>query len=609
VNPPDFPLDTPGSIVHIHRETNLVIFENRKGPFMIPTTRWNFPRPDGDAERALREELSVEPLTSRILVNRGIVDTDRAKKFFNPVLADLHNPFLMVDMKRGVDRVVEALYRKEPLAVYGDYDADGITSTVCLVKFLREIHPRVSYYIPHRLSEGYGLNREAVDDIRSRGARLIITVDCGITDHDAIEYARSTGVDTVILDHHKVPDSLPRAAAVINPQRSDCPFPFKYMAAVGIVFNFLIALRGTLRTAGFWTGRPYPNLREYLDLVTIGTLGDISPLLDENRIFVKIGMDLINEGKRPGIRALKDRATYAPSGPLDAVDVSFYLVPRINAAGRLGSAEDAVRLLLTDDPLEAARLAERLDGFNRERQEIERNIFEDILLRMRSDESLRKRGFLVFASESWHPGVIGIVASKLVDRFYRPAILISLREGIGKGSGRSIAEFNLYEWLKKSCEPFLLGYGGHRYAAGLSIREEDIDELSSTLNKAILESIHLSELIPRTSIDAECGLEEIGWKLMEDFAKLAPFGNANPEPVLCARDIRVTSPVVLKNNHLKMQVQDRETSHGSIWFKKAHLFRQMSCGDRMDIAFTPQTNRWNGVSTIQLKLRDAAVSS
>jgi len=575
---------------------------------MIPTTRWKFPEPDTDTETMLREELGIQALTSRILVNRHIVNTDQAGKFFSPALADLHSPFLMRDMSKGVERVIQAIHRNEPLIVYGDYDADGITATVCLVKFLREIHPGVSYYIPDRLSEGYGLNREAVDHIRSRGIRIIITVDCGITDHEAIDYARSQGIETIILDHHKVPDTLPRAAAVINPQRSDCTFPFKYMAAVGIVFNFLIALRGSLRTAGFWSRKPYPNLRDYLDLVTIGTLGDISPLLDENRIFVKAGMELINEGKRPGIRALKDRAPFSQSGPIDATDVSFYLVPRINAAGRLGSTEDAVRLLLTEDPLEAARLAERLDGFNRERQEIERDILEDILHRIRLDQTVRERGFLVFASEKWHPGVIGIVASKLVDRFYRPAILISLREGIGKGSGRSIEEFNLYDGLKKSCEPLLLGYGGHRYAAGISIRQEDIDELASTLNRAILETMDPSEFIPRTTIDAECRLEEIGPELMEDFSRLSPFGNANPEPVLCTREIRVKSPVVLKNNHLRMQIHDRETSHGSIWFRKAHLFSHISIDGRLDIAFTPQMNHWNGVSSIQLKMRDAAVS-
>jgi len=575
---------------------------------MIPTTRWKFPEPDADAETALRKELGLQALTSRILVNRHIVNSDQARRFFSPALADLRSPFLMRDMSKGVERVIQAIHRKEPLLIYGDYDADGITATVCLVKFLREIHPSVSYYIPDRISEGYGLNREAVDRIRSRGIRIMITVDCGITDHEAIAYAQSQGIETIILDHHKVPDTLPPAVAVINPQRPDCPFPFKYMAGVGIAFNFLIALRGSLRTVGFWSERPYPNLRDYLDLVTIGTLGDISPLLDENRIFVRAGMELINEGKRPGIRALRDRSFFSQSGPLDATDVSFYLVPRINAAGRLGSTEDAVRLLLTDDTLEAARLAERLDGFNRERQEIERVILEDILLRIRSDDTVGERGFLVFASEKWHPGVIGIVASKLVDRFHRPAILISLREGIGKGSGRSIEEFNLYDGLKNSCEPLLLAYGGHRYAAGISIRQEDIEELASILNRAILENIHPSEFIPRTTIDAECRLEEIGPELMEDLSRLSPFGNANPEPVLCARDIRVKSPVVLKNNHLRMQIHDRETSHGSIWFRKAHLFSHMSVGGRLDIAFTPQINHWNGVSAIQLKVRDAAVS-
>lgn len=575
---------------------------------MIPTTRWKFPEPDERAESRLREELGIEPVTSRILVNRGIRNPDQAMKFFSPTLADLHNPFLMKDMRKGVERLIRAIQRKEPVLVYGDYDADGITATVCLIRFLRDIHPSVSYYIPDRMSEGYGLKPDTVDRIRKQGIGLILTVDCGITDHEAIERARSLGMDTIVLDHHEVPDVLPPALASINPQRSDCSFPFKYMAAVGIVFNFLIALRAELRKSGFWSGKPFPNLREYLDLVTIGTLGDISPLVDENRIFVKVGMELLHEGKRPGIRALKDRSSFSRQGSLISSDVSFSLVPRINAAGRLGSTDDAVRLLLTDDFLEASRLAERLDQFNRERQEIERSILEDILSRIRSDRTLRERGFFVFASEEWHPGVIGIVASKLVDRFHRPAILISLREGIGKGSGRSIEEFNLYEGLKKSCEPLLLGYGGHRYAAGISIRQEDIGELSRILDRAILEHVSPSELVPSTTIDAECRLEEIGPELMEDFQRLSPFGNGNPEPVLCAREIVVKSPVVLKNSHIRMQIQDRGTSHGSIWFRKAHLFNQMAAGEKLDIAFTPQVNYWKGVESIQLKMRDATLS-
>lgn len=279
-----------------------------------------------------------------------------------------------------------------------------------------------------------------------------------MSDREEIEYARTQGIDTIVLDHHEVPSALPAAAAVINPNRSDCPFPFKHLAGVGIVFNFLIALRGGLRNIGFWANRAYPNLRDYLDLVALGTIGDLSPLVDENRIFARIGLELLNEDRRVGLKALRDTAGLGNT-VIDSGVASFALIPRINAAGRIGTPDDAVRLLLTEDPAEAQKIAGRLDSCNRERQRLEKAIFDEIIARIHSMGDAKEKGALVLASPEWHPGVIGIVASRVVDRFYRPTILISLKDGIGKGSGRSIAEFNLYEGLKL-CDPLLLSYGG-----------------------------------------------------------------------------------------------------------------------------------------------------
>jgi single-stranded-DNA-specific exonuclease len=510
----------------------------------------------------------------------------------------------MKDMQKGVQRITGAIYNHEKILIYGDYDADGVTSVVVLLKFLMEIGHNVSHYIPDRIKDGYGLNRRAIDKMRADNVKLMVTVDCGISDHDQISYARSLGIDTIILDHHEVPMNLPDAVAIINQNRKECTFPFKDLAAVGIVFNFLIALRAKLRKDGFWENRKYPNLREYLDLVALGTIGDICPLVDENRIFTKIGLDLITEGRRVGLRALMEICGI-DSQVIDTVKASFSLIPRINAAGRIASANVAVQLLLTDDMEEARRIAYDLELYNRKRQTMERDILNDILEEIEKTTDTEKAKSLVFASYKWHPGVIGIVASKLVDRYCRPTILISLKDGIGKGSGRSIADFNIYKGLKE-CDSLLLSYGGHRYAAGISIKEEDIKEFSHMLEDIISKKVSVADFISHTNIDALCDLNDISYELISEIGKLAPFGSGNPEPILCVRNINVSSQSVVGNNHLRMRVSGNGVSYGSIWFNKGHLINFLS-EPALDIAFTPHINNWNGASDIQLKMKDIAV--
>lgn len=573
---------------------------------MLPTTQWKLPDADRKAQRLLEAELGVNSIISQILVNRHILTPDDANKFLNPSLKDLHNPFLMKDIAKGVDRVIQAISSGERIAVYGDYDADGITSVAVLVKFLSQIHGNVSYYIPDRIKEGYGLNKNALDKLKYDGVTLIITVDCGITDCDEVEYSRTLGMDTIVLDHHEVPEVLPNAVAAINPHRNDCLFPFKHLAGVGIVFNFLIALRGRLRQTGFWEGKPYPNLKEYLDLVALGTIGDISPLIDENRIFAKIGLDIITEGKRIGIEALRKKSGLDYNN-VNSTDASFKLIPRINAAGRIGSPDNAVKMLLTDDMNEASNVALLLDGYNRERQDIERSILNEILERIDAKYDRHDIKSIVLASSEWHPGVIGIVASKLVDRYYRPAILICLKDGMGKGSGRSIAEFNLYQGLKDRCSDLLVSYGGHRYAAGISIEEENIEQLSEALDNAVVTELDVEALSPKTMIDAECHLSEIDYNLISDIEKMAPFGNMNPEPILYVKNIMPTFPTTVGNNHLRMRLNENDINHDCIWFSKGHLLNLIS-ESRIDAAFTPHINNWNGRSTIQLKLKDVSMT-
>ncbi|MFO7568174.1 MAG: single-stranded-DNA-specific exonuclease RecJ [Smithellaceae bacterium] len=573
----------------------------------LPVTQWKL-REAGqqDLEASLTREFGIQTITARLLMNRHITSIEAAHRYLNPSLNDLPSPFLMQDMKKGVGRLIQAVHSGESVMIYGDYDADGITSVVILYKFIKELTHNVSYYIPDRIQEGYGLKMPVVDQFKKDNVKLIITVDCGVSDFEPIAFAKSLGIDTIVLDHHEIVDRLPDAEAVINPNRNDCAFPFKYLAGVGIAFNFLIALRGTLRNEGFFKDTQYPNLRDYLDIVALGTIGDIAPLVGENRIFTKIGLELMAEGKRPGIKALKE-ISGIDGQRIDSFKASFCLIPRINAAGRIASSLDAVKLLLSETIEEARPWAEKLDSYNRKRQAMEREILKDILTKIDESPNLDQMNSLVFASDKWHPGVIGIVASKLVDIYSRPAFVISLQNGVGKGSGRSVSEFNIHKGLQQ-CASLLISYGGHYRAAGISIREDDIDEFALTLDDIIRNSLQSQEMVAQSLIDAECQLHEINLALLNEIAMLAPFGCENPEPLLCARNLTTASPAIVGNSHLKMRLNTDGASHNCIWFGMGKHLNSIS-GAHIDVVFTPQFNYWNGASDIQLKIKDAAVVS
>ncbi len=581
-------------------------FMTQKG---LSAAGWKIQPGDDLLQEDLIRQFGIDPIISRILIARGIFGGEEAKRFLFPSIKDLYNPNLMIDMDRGVDRLLKAVFNKERMMVYGDYDADGITSVVILLKFLQDAGVNASYYIPNRIREGYGLNRGAIDRFHAEGVSLLVTVDCGTSDHEEISYARSVGIDTIILDHHEVSDPLPGAVALINPHRKDCSFPFKALAAVGIVFNFLIALRGRLQKEGFWRDGCYPYLRGYLDLVSLGTLGDLVPLRDENRIFVKIGLELITEGKRTGIRALKTVCGIDDNQVVDTFRASFGLIPRINAAGRISSPEDAVRLLMSDDWDHAIDLAKRLDANNRKRQDMEKGILGEITESIAKESSISElSGALVFSSPSWHPGVIGIVAARLVERYNLPAVLISLKDGIGKGSARSVTGFSIHEGLKY-CASHLLAYGGHQYAAGILIREEDIPAFSLTLKDFARRSIDPALRTGAVNIDACCQFRDIDERLVSQLDRLAPFGAANPEPLLCVRNVGVVSTSVVGNNHLRMRIAAEGVSCNSIWFGKGHLFQSLCEGTPVDIVFTPRLHSWSGSSEVQLKVAAVAPSS
>jgi len=573
----------------------------------LPVTQWILKDScDKNVIESLAKEFGVSRIISQLILNRHVASLEDAHRYLHPSLNQLHSPFLMQDMKKGVNRLIQAIHAGEEIVIYGDYDADGITSVVILYKFIKELTQHASYYIPDRVLEGYGLKIPVIDRFKSKDIKLIITVDCGISDIEQIAYARSIGIDTIVLDHHEISDQLPPAVACINPNRSDCSFPFKHLAGVGIAFNFLIALRGTLRKDGFWKDGQYPNLKEYLDIVALGTIGDIAPLVDENRIFAKIGLELMTEDNRPGIKALKEVSGIAGQ-LIDSFKASFCLIPRINAAGRIASPLDAVLLLLAENMDEARPLAEKLDLHNRRRQAMEKDILKEILGQLGTNPDLDNMNALVFSSEKWHPGVVGIVASRLVDLFSRPTFVISLKDGVGKGSGRSVADFNIHKGLQQ-CASLLLSYGGHYRAAGISIKEDDIDEFACLLDDIIRNSVQASEKVSQTFIDAECNLQDINLDLIEQMTQLAPFGCENPEPVLCARNIKVSSPVVVGTNHLKMRLTSNKTACNAIWFNMGKYLGAVN-GASLDVVFSPQINYWNGSSEIQLKMKDAVILS
>lgn len=573
----------------------------------LPILKWRIEASgDKKTEELLSKEFGIHPIISQILVSRGIRDSETARRYLYPSLNDLHSPFLMKDIQKGVARLLKAIHHNENIIIYGDYDADGITSVVILYKFIKEITPHIDFYIPDRIQEGYGLKIPAIDNFKNNNVSLIITVDCGISDVEQIAYANSLGIDTIILDHHEISGPLPLAVAAINPNREDCSFPFKRLAGVGIAFNFLIALRGSLNKEGFWKNKNYPNLREYLDIVSLGTIGDIAPLIDENRIFAKIGLDLITEGNRPGIKALKE-VSGVDGQNIDSFKASFSLIPRINAAGRIASPLEAVRLLLTDDLTEARVLAEKLDSYNRNRQLMEKKILSDILEIIANNKSFEKMNALVFASDKWHPGIVGIVASRLVELFNRPAFIISLNNGVGKGSGRSVSGFNIYKGIQQ-CADLLLSFGGHYHAAGISIKEENIEKFTSVLNEIMGNGAEYSETITEIDVDTECPLAKLSSDWLAQLEILAPFGSKNPEPLLYAKNVKASSLFIVGNNHLKMRLVSNGTSCDSIWFNMGKYMNTLD-GVNFDIVFTPQINNWNGSPDIQLKIKDVNIIS
>jgi single-stranded-DNA-specific exonuclease len=542
-------------------------------------------------------------LAARLLANRGITTIDEAGEFLNPSLQRLHDPYLMRGMAEAVDRLVRALRGQESIVIYGDYDVDGITATAVLSWFFRDIGVPVPYYLPHRLREGYGLNAEAVQKLAAQGTRVLITVDCGITGHEEVQLAKRLGIDVIVTDHHQVPPTLPDAVAVLNPHQSECPYPGKELAGVGVAFKLVMALRGRLRQESRWAER-LPNLRRHLDLVALGTVADVAPLLGENRILVRHGLQELTRSQKLGVQTLKRVARIA-AHDIGPRQVGYTLAPRLNAAGRLAAAKAGVELLLSDDAVRAEKLARYLDAVNRERQAVQAQIYAEARAAIEADGGVADRWAIVLASERWHPGVVGIVASKLVEEYGRPTVLIGLDEQTGKGSGRSIAAFHLYKALV-ACQEHLAGFGGHEHAAGIRIDRAQVPAFQEALNRVARERLTAAECAPLLSIDAEVRLDEIDDGLLEFIERLEPFGEGNPPPVLLARGVEVTDAPALvgkDQQHLRLTLRQGQTTFGGIGFAMGQRLTQAKAG-LLDIVFSPQRHVWKERVECQLVLKD-----
>ena len=562
--------------------------------------KWDlFQCPDAVRER-LCEELSVPPLIAQLLIKRGITSKEDGEKFLYPRLHNLYDPFLMKDMSKGVARTIQAIEHKEHITIYGDYDADGVTACALLVDFLRELGMSPSYYIPNRLQEGYGLNLDAIEKIAAQGTRLLICVDCGIADRVEIERARQLGIDTVVLDHHEVPSHPSPAIAVLDPHQSDCLFPFKGLAGVGVAFYFVIALRSKLREAGYWSQMTEPYLRHYLDLVALGTIADIVPLIDTNRVLVTFGLRALEESDRPGIIALK-AISGIDTREITTAQVAFRLAPRLNAGGRMGNATLGVDLLLSKDHEEARKIANSLDQYNRKRQSIEEGIYNDAKKIIMRDGYLNHKS-LILSSSEWHPGVTGIVASRLAEEFVRPTILISFDGDKGKGSARSVAGFHIYEALLE-CADQLVGFGGHKYAAGLKIQRDMVNQFRVSFENVIRRKLGVDEFIKPIAIDAEIDLEDITPNFLHYLSLFEPCGQANQKPLFATREkLSIIDIKILRQNTLKFILKKDEKKYDVIGFGMAELGPKLS--NTTKIAFHPTVNKWQGVKRIQLELKD-----
>lgn len=540
----------------------------------------------------LQEKYKINKLLAIILSNRGIVKEEQIEKFLKPKRNDFYDPYGMPDMKITVERIIKAIENNEKTIIYGDYDVDGITSVTVLKSFLEERGLEVGVYIPNRLDEGYGLNKKAVEKISQEGYTLMITVDCGISAIEEVKYASELGIETLITDHHEPGEELPEALAVVDAKRKDNTYQCRNLAGVGVVFKLIQAISIRL-------GLEEKEYLKYLDIVCIGTISDIVPLTDENRVIVKLGLKLVQQTRNLGLRSILQSTGY---NKIDSIAISFGVAPRINACGRMGHQEEALNLFLSKDAKEVNELTQKLNEYNKGRQEIEKNIFADAVCQI-EENNLQEKSTITLMGKNWHHGVIGIVASKITEMYFKPSILLCEEGDIGKGSGRSIPGFDLYEALTK-CQKSIDRFGGHAMAVGITVDKEKFEEFREKFEEIAKEN-HIEEIVPILKIDSIISLDEINKDMVESLKELEPFGEENKNPLFLFKNLKIDSIRALtEGKHLKLTVKENKNIVNAIGFNIGELANEYKIGDKVDIVGNLEINTFNGVDNIQINIKD-----
>ncbi len=539
----------------------------------------------------ISEENGLSNLISSILASRGIIEKEDVREFLNPTRDDFHDPFLMPDMEKAVDRILKAIQTQEKTIIYGDYDVDGITSITVLKKFLEERNLQVGEYIPNRLNEGYGLNKEAVKKIAEQGYKLIITVDCGISCIEEIKYATELGLEVIVTDHHEPAEELPKCLAVVDAKRKDNQYPFNQLAGVGVVFKLIQAISIKLNLDN-------KEYLKYLDIVCVGTISDIVPLVDENRVITKLGLKLVPISKNIGLRTLLASTGYKE---VNSTTISFGIAPRINACGRMGEEKEALRLFLTNDLHEAKEITERLNNYNLERQETEKRIFKQALEQIENGE--KDKSCIVLGQEGWHHGIIGIVASKVTDIYFKPSILICFEGEEGKGSGRSIPGFNLHDAVM-NCDTYVEKFGGHSMAIGINVKRENFEKFKKEFEEYTQNS-HISDIIPIIQIDKQVDIKKINIQEVNELKLLEPYGEGNKMPVFLIKNLKILSIRSLsEGKHIKLKLGIDNHMIDAIGFNMGEVADKYLIGDKVDIVGSLEVNQFGGNENIQVNLKD-----
>ncbi|HSC53656.1 MAG TPA: single-stranded-DNA-specific exonuclease RecJ [Phnomibacter sp.] len=562
--------------------------------------RWNVLPHFEERTIALQQQLNVNAVICSILVQRGIDNFESAKKYFRPSLAELHNPFLMKDMQKAVDRVLLAFERKERIMVFGDYDVDGTTSVACMFQFLSDLHPHVEFYIPHRYKEGYGVSKAGIDTAIANNVTLIVSLDCGIKSVELVEYAKQAGIDFVICDHHMPDDIIPNAAAILNAKQKDCNYPFKELCGCGVGLKLMQAICTVLQL-------PEEKWKQYLDLVATAIAADIVPMVDENRILTFFGLEKVNSNPCIGIKALMQLAEMKEK--MHVTNLVFTIAPRVNAAGRMDDAKKAVELFIERDFDTALDLAKQLHLDNTDRREADSTITEEALALIASEQNNGNKKTTVLYQSHWHKGVVGIVASRLIDKFYRPTIILTNSGEKVSGSARSVLGFNVYEAIHQ-CKDLLENYGGHFYAAGLTMLPENVDAFRNRFEEVVNASISEDSLTPEIAIDHCIQFTDITPSFYKIICQMEPFGPENMRPVFVAKNVFETGfSRIVKENHIKFSLKQGSTVLDGIGFGMADKFPLLQPNVPVDVVFTLDENEWQGNKRIQIRVMDVRPSS